>query len=561
MIKRTLLFSIFLGAVNFVFSQEMASIIQEKPLRRLEIQPSIAQKTIGEKHKVQTSMALENTATTQETAADKMENGTAESQEVIAERRNVLSLKRCRELALANNKQLAISKLTAQIAEDTHKAAKTKYLPRVTGMAGYEHLSREISLLNDKQKQTLSSLGSTTVGQVGSQIGQTIGQLQQQGFISAQVAQRLADVLGGITTPLSQAGNNIGETIRRGLRTNTKNMYAAGIMVTQPIYMGGGIKALNDIATIGEEFAQNDIKLKQQTVLFAVDNAYWLIVSLQKKSILAIQYRNLISKLHDNVTKMYDAGVATKADGLKVSVAENTANLTISEIENGISLAKMALCQLCGLPLDGDLILEDEATDNLSGFVPTHYNNVDTTFNARPEVRILQNTVDITKQNTKIIQALYRPHLALTAGYTVSNPNAFNGFEQKFKDIWSVGLVLHVPIWNWGEGKYKVRAARTATQMAQMELNDVRNKIRLEVEQTRFRLKNANSRLATANKNMASAEENLRVANLGFKEGVMTVTDVMQAQTAWMSAKTAIVDAEIDVRTAQVALKKALGEL
>ena len=472
-----------------------------------------------------------------------------------------LSLERCRELALSNNKQLAISRVTADIAENAHKAAKTKYLPRVTGMAGYEHLSREISLLNDKQKQTLSSLGSTTVGQVGSQLGQTIGQLQQQGFISAQAAQRLADVLGGITTPLSQAGNNIGETIRRGLRTNTKNMYAAGIMVTQPIYMGGGIKALNDIATIGEEFAQNDIKLKQQTVLFAVDNAYWLIVSLQKKSILAIQYRNLISKLHDNVTKMYDAGVATKADGLKVSVAENTANLTISEIENGISLAKMALCQLCGLPLDGDLILEDEATDNLSGFVPTHYNNVDTTFNARPEVRILQNTVDITKQNTKIIQALYRPHLALTAGYTVSNPNAFNGFEQKFKDIWSVGLVLHVPIWNWGEGKYKVRAARTATQMAQMELNDVRNKIRLEVEQTRFRLKNANSRLATANKNMASAEENLRVANLGFKEGVMTVTDVMQAQTAWMPAKTAIVDAEIDVRTAQVALKKALGEL
>ena len=546
MIKRTLLFSIFLGAVNFVFSQKMASIIQEKPLRRLEIQPSIAQETISEKHKVQTSMALENTATTQDTpsATHKM-----------------LSLKQCRELALTNNKQLAISKLTANIAEDTHKAAKTKYLPRVTGMAGYEHLSREISLLNDKQKQTLSSLGSTTVGQVGSQIGQTIGQLQQQGFISAQVAQRLADVLGGITTPLSQAGNNIGETIRRGLRTNTKNMYAAGIMVTQPIYMGGGIKALNDIATIGEEFAQNDIKLKQQTVLFAVDNAYWLIVSLQKKAQLAKQYRNLISKLHDNVTKMYDAGVATKADGLKVSVAENTANLTISEIENGISLAKMALCQLCGLPLDGDLILEDEATDNLSGFVPTHYNNVDTTFNARPEVRILQNTVDITKQNTKIIQALYRPHLALTAGYTVSNPNAFNGFEQKFKDIWSIGLVLHVPIWNWGEGKYKVRAARTATQMAQMELNDVRNKIRLEVEQTRFRLKNANSRLATAHKNMVSAEENLRVANLGFKEGVMTVTDVMQAQTAWMSAKTAIVDAEIDVRTAQVALKKALGEL
>ena len=136
-----------------------------------------------------------------------------------------LSLQRCREMALANNRQLAISRVTADIAENTHKAAKTKYLPRVTGMAGYEHLSREVSLLNDKQKKTLSSLGSATVDKLNGQIGQNISQLVQQGIISAEAAQRLGDVLGNITAPLSQAGNNIGETIRQGLRTNTKNMY------------------------------------------------------------------------------------------------------------------------------------------------------------------------------------------------------------------------------------------------------------------------------------------------------------------------------------------------
>ena len=87
-----------------------------------------------------------------------------------------LSLERCRELALSNNKQLAISRVTADIAENAHKTAKTKYLPRVTGMAGYEHLSREISLLSDKQKETLSSLGSTTVGKIGGQIGESITQ-------------------------------------------------------------------------------------------------------------------------------------------------------------------------------------------------------------------------------------------------------------------------------------------------------------------------------------------------------------------------------------------------
>lgn len=69
---------------------------------------------------------------------------------------NTLSLERCRELALQNNKQLAISRISVEIAENAHKAAKTKYLPRVMGMAGYEHLSREMSLLNDKQKETLT---------------------------------------------------------------------------------------------------------------------------------------------------------------------------------------------------------------------------------------------------------------------------------------------------------------------------------------------------------------------------------------------------------------------
>ena len=137
----------------------------------------------------------------------------------------------------------------------------------------------------------------------------------------------------------------------------------------------------------------------------------------------------------------------------------------------------------------------------------------------------------------------------------------FNGFQQKFSDVWNIGIVVHVPIWSWGESKYRVRASQTATTIAQMELSDVRNKIQLEVEQYRFRLKTANERLATAHKNMVAAEENLRTADIGFKEGVMTVTDVMIAQTAWMTAKTAIVDAEIAVRTAQVGLKKATGTL
>ena len=480
----------------------------------------------------------------------------------------VYSLQKCRELALQNNRQLKISNMTVDVAENTRKAAKTKYLPRVDALAGYQHFSREISLLSDDQKNTLSNLGTNTFGQLGGQIGQNLSSLAQQGVLSPQVAQQLGQLLSNVSTPLTQAGNNIGQSINDAFRSNTKNVYAGGIVVNQPIYMGGAIKAANDMAAIGEQVAQNNISLKRQLVLYGVDNAYWLAISLKKKEALAIRYRNLAQKLNEDVKKMIREGVATRADGLKVEVAVNTADMQIARIQSGVSLAKMALCELCGLDLNGDIQLSDEREADLPPTPSTQFDNYiipasdSTRLNeTRPELRLLQNAVDMSKQNTKLLRSLYLPHVLLTAGYSESNPNLFNGFQKRFTDLWSIGVTVQVPVWTWGENKYKIRASRTATSIAQLEMDDVRKKIDLEIEQNRLRLKDANKQLATSHKNMAAAEENLRCANVGFKEGVMTVTEVMAAQTAWQTSRMAIIDAEISVKLAQAGLQKALGGL
>ena len=480
----------------------------------------------------------------------------------------VYSLQKCRELALQNNRQLKISNMTVDVAENTRKAAKTKYLPRVDALAGYQHFSREISLLSDDQKNTLSNLGTNTFGQLGGQIVQNLSSLAQQGVLSPQVAQQLGQLLSNVSTPLTQAGNNIGQSINDAFRSNTKNVYAGGIVVNQPIYMGGAIKAANDMAAIGEQVAQNNISLKRQLVLYGVDNAYWLAISLKKKEALAIRYRDLAQKLNEDVKKMIREGVATRADGLKVEVAVNTADMQIARIQSGVSLAKMALCELCGLDLNGDIQLSDEREADLPPTPSTQFDNYiipasdSTRLNeTRPELRLLQNAVDMSKQNTKLLRSLYLPHILLTAGYSVSNPNLFNGFQKRFTDLWNIGVTVQVPVWTWGENKYKIRASRTATSIAQLEMDDVRKKIDLEIEQNRLRLKDANKQLATSHKNMAAAEENLRCANVGFKEGVMTVTEVMAAQTAWQTSRMAIIDAEISVKLAQAGLQKALGGL
>ena len=234
--------------------------------------------------------------------------------------------------------------------------------------------------------------------------------------------------------------------------------------------------------------------------------------------------------------------------------------MQLTQVEDGLTLSKMLLCQLCGIPATSDITLADEdnevlnlvdETAGLEGLSPDN----------RPELNMLEHAVELGKQSTNLTRAAFLPHVALTGGYLVSNPNVFNGFEKKFAGVWNVGVLVQVPVWNWFEGVYKVRASKTATNIARMELDDAREKIDLQVEQSRFKVDEAKKRLQMATRNVANAEENLRCANVGFREGVMESTEVMAAQTAWQLAKSQLIDAEIDVKLAQVNLKKALGIL
>lgn len=479
----------------------------------------------------------------------------------LAHAQQPLSLDSCRSLALRNNKQLNIAKLKQDVARYTRKAARTKYLPKVDVAGGYEFFSKEISLLNSQQKSAFNGLGSNAVSGLAPNLSSLLTSMAQQGIITPEMAQQLGGVFNKMAPQLSEAGNKLGQSITDAFKTDTKNIWSGAVMVRQPIFMGGAIIAANKIADLSEQMAASDLTLQQQSTLYDIDQAYWMVVSLRQKEQLAHSYRDLVKKLSDDVDKMIKQGVATKADGLKVDVKVNEADMQVTQVEDGLVLARMLLCQLCGLPMDSPITLADENSKSLEPSLADSYAATDTTYAARPEIQMLEHAVGISEQTTRLIRAAYLPHVALTGGYLISNPNVFNGFERKFAGVWNVGVLVQIPVWNWFEGSYKVRAAKASTAIATMQLSDVRQKVGLQVAQSQFKLKEAVKKYNMATQNMKSAEENLRCANMGFKEGVMEVTDVMTAQTAWQMAQSQKIDAEVGVKLSQVNVKKALGIL
>ena len=259
---------------------------------------------------------------------------------------------------------------------------------------------------------------------------------------------------------------------------------------------------------------------------------------------------------------MIAEGVATKADGLSVKVKVNEAEMTLTKVNDGLSLSRMLLCQLCGLDLSTPITLADEKEDDLS---PTPADNssinINNVYAMRPEVRSLELATQIYKQKVNVTRSEYLPSVALIGNYMATNPSVFNSFENKFKGMWNVGVMVSMPIWHWGEGIYKVKAAKAEARITQYQLDDAKEKIELQVCQSVFKVNEAAKKLIMAEKNLEKADENLRYATLGFEEGVIPASNVLEAHTAWLSAQSEKIDAQIDVKLTEIYLKKATGSL
>ena len=482
------------------------------------------------------------------------------------EAQRLLTLDSCRAMALRNNKQIAVSKVKQDVAANIRKSARTKYLPHVSAFGTYQYTSKEFSLLSDVQKANLSGLGTNAVtgiqntlsgitsGLPMQEIGAILGAMGLNlGELSQLTGQRLQDFAGKL--------NGLGESVVDALHTDTRNLFAGSVMFVQPVFMGGSIVALNKMADINEDIQRNSAEMRRQTTLYNTDKAYWQVVSLKHKQKLAEAYLNLLKKLDSDVHKMIDEGVATKSDGLSVDVKLNEAEMTLTRVNDGLVLSKMLLCQTIGLSINDDITLADEDAENIVVEEVAPALNVEMAVENRPELKMLDNGIQLSRQLTNVLKAGNLPMVAMTGGYVVTNPSVVNGFERKFRGLWNLGVLVRVPIWNWGDVMYKIRASKGATSIATLEREEAREMIELQVNQNTFRVTEANKKLTMAKSNIEHADENLRTANIGFREGVITPTTVMEAQTAWLQAQSQKIDAEIDVKLSQVDLQKSLGTL
>lgn len=488
----------------------------------------------------------------------------------------VLSLDSCESLALQNNKEQQISNEEVKQAEYEKKAAFALYFPDISLKAAYLRNQKELSLISE---DLFLPIGTVTESGFGFDKTPVTPNGDGTFTLGSQVSNKWKPILdenGQVKTmvPLDAQGNAFDPTQnpeklqwkeyttipKDEMEFDTRNVFVCALNLTQPLFMGGKIVAYNKLSDLKRELAESKNTTNKEEILVKVDEAYWRTVSLYNKLKAVNSLIGLLDTMSYNVDVLIQEGVATKKDALTIAVKRNEAKMTKVRIENGINLYKMQLAQYCGIPSDEPYELADKDLDNIPvNEVPLP--NMEEVYQNRSELKSLTLAKEIYDQKAKVVRADMLPTLALTANYFGTNPNMYNGFENKMGWQWNVGVVLNVPLFHMGERYYKYQAAKSEAAVQELKLGDTQEKVNLQVNQYSYKQTEALRKLGVAEDNLREAEENLRMAQISYNEGVVTTSDLLGAQTAWLGATSDKIDAEIDAKINGLYLLKSSGNL
>lgn len=446
--------------------------------------------------------------------------------ESLAQSPQTLTLDDCLLKALDYNKSLSNAKLQLEKTTYDMKSYKANYFPQINIMA--------IDLYTTAKGQFSIEGGHLPIYNYVESTGEYVPNVT---------------VNADGTYTLNQYADFPTQTIKWKLN----NLFMGGVSVLEPIYSGGKISTAYHMSKLGVNMANQNIRLTESEVIVKTHEAYYLAVKAKELGDVARSYKTLLDELKKNVEGAFRHGMSTRNDIMKVQVKLNEAELNIQKADNAYSLACMNLCHIVGMPLTSPIaVVPTDVADE----APQHVE-----MGERPEHVILENKTEMARLQVKLTKSDYLPNLAVGASYGYATGGKLA--EKKLVDnaSASVGMVLKVPLDLFGGATNKIRSAKVAYQLAQLDEQDLNEQMTLEHAQCQNLLDEAQTELKLCQVALEQATENMRLSKQQYEVGFETLSDYLEAQTLWQQCNANLVNARCQCQLAQVKLLKASGRL
>ena len=316
-----------------------------------------------------------------------------------------------------------------------------------------------------------------------------------------------------------------------------------GVTAVQPLFAGLRIVRGNQLAKLGYEAAELQLKLSEDEVATQVETYFWKIVMLKEKQKMLDALDRQLSHIAHDADAAVAAGVIKPSDKLQVELKRQELESGRIKVANGIRVCKMMLRQYARIP-ERDFDIEYD-TLLLPDSPESYYMESSAAVGLRTESQLLDMQVKAAELQTQMEIGKHLPQVAVGAGYSayLMEVNDYNTSSNHFGMVFGT---VTVPITDWWGGGHAIKRCRINEQIARNEREQNLQLLEIQTEQTWNELYEAYQQLLIAQQSVALAKENLRLQSDYYEAGTSTLSDLLNAQSQLQQSTDSFTEAYTD---------------
>lgn len=451
-------------------------------------------------------------------------------------------------MASAASEDVAVARAGITRARGEQMRARSQYLPQLYGSASYTRALKSefegLSLGDDASEQP-----SAVCGPFDPQPGQPIGDR--------------VDALEGAVECITRADPF---ALFRNLPFGQENTYNLGLSLSQNVFAGGRIMALNRASAAGRRSADIGLVTAEAQLMLDVAQAYFDAVLSDRLVTIAEATLDQTETTFRQTQLAVQVGTQPEFDLLRAQVARDNQRPAVIQRRADRDLAYLRLKQLADVPLDVPVVLTTELGDDMPAMpgrlaALQRTGEPDTVVDERAPVRQAEEFASAQEALLDASRAQRLPAITLSSQYgRVAYPRGGIPGWGEFRSNWTVTLGLQVPLFTGGRLQGERLVAQSNLIEARARLQQSREFAELDTRNALARLEAAEASWAASAGTEQQAARAYSIAELRYREGLSTQVELTDSQILLQQAQAnrAVAARDLQIARLRVALLRDL---
>lgn len=317
-----------------------------------------------------------------------------------------------------------------------------------------------------------------------------------------------------------------------GKLTNAQNESNTSVGFSLPIELGGKRQRRVDLAQAEINFTEMVVADKERRLANEVRAIYTEVLAAMRELEITNNLNNLDAQTTQIVEVRVKEGDAAPLEMnlLKVEVERLKSRRIL--IEGRLQAATLRLKNIIGLPIDEQIVFEQELTKTVVSTIPNLSDLIQVALQTRPDLKAIRLEEEIAKAGLRLAKTQVIPDLTLSTRYSRENSSFDNtpvGAIFDKDNLFTFGVSINLPIFNRNQG-IQAETSISITQ-AQRRREFLEQLVKTEVTTTYTRFITAQNASTNFEQGVInSSTNNLRIFREIYNLGEFKITDLITEQ-------------------------------